>query len=149
MVAVAIFAGVMAEIGQRRDRLVRLSIAHRERMDACLDRAGRICKSGATPASIEASYRRRGPAVWLDYQKVLFHTTLSDQYNQAACRPLFPMLSEFPPIDRYRDFDALARWALEVLLEAIPLIGFFMLVLTIRAAIVKGQAHPSSVMTNR
>ena len=72
MVAVAISAGILAEFGQRRERLARLGIAHRERADACFDRTGRICKLGETPTSIEAFYRRQGPTVWSDYQKGLF-----------------------------------------------------------------------------
>jgi hypothetical protein len=143
MVTVAICAAVMAEIGQRRERLARLCIAHHERADACFDRTGRICKLGETPASIEAFYRRQGPTVWLHCEMGLFHLALAYRYDQAANRPWLPMLSELPPIGRFRDVRALAQWGLEALLEATPLFGIFMLLLTLRAATFKTRHAPS------
>jgi hypothetical protein len=134
MVTVAVSGGVMAEIGQRRERLARLCIGYHERADACFDQTGRICKLGETPASIEAFYRRQGPTVWLDYQKGLYHLTLANQYDQAANRPWLPMLSELPPIGCFMDIRTLAQWGLEALLEATPLFGTLMLVLTLSAA---------------
>jgi hypothetical protein len=133
MVAVAICAGVLAEFGLRRERLVRLCHAHHERADACFDRTGRICKLGQTPRSIDAFYRRQGPTVWLDYQTGLYHAALSYKYDEAANRPWLPMLSDLPPPDGITDIRALAEWGLEALLEATPLFGVGVLLLTVRA----------------
>jgi hypothetical protein len=58
MVAVAIFAGVTAEMVYRRTRLARLSIAHHERAYAYFNRVGRTRKFGEAPASIETSSKR-------------------------------------------------------------------------------------------
>ena len=138
MVTVAVCAGVMAEIGQRRERLARLCSEYHERADACFDRSGRICKLGETPASIEASYRRQGPSEWLDYQKGLYHLNLANQYDQAANRPSLPMLPALPPIGRFMDTRTLAQWGLEALLEATPLFGILLLLLTLREANAKG-----------
>jgi hypothetical protein len=109
MLAVMVTACAMAEFGQRRARLARLCIARHERADKCFDRAGRICKFGETPGSIEAFYRRQGPAVWLDYQTGLFHSALSWQYDKAANRPWFPVLSELPPLNDFSESRALAE----------------------------------------
>jgi hypothetical protein len=110
IVAVAILAGVTAEMSHRRGRLARLCIAHHELADACFDRIGRICKLGETPASIEAFYRRQGPSAWLDYQTGLYHSALADQYEKAANRPWFPLLAGPPPLDVIRDVRSLAEW---------------------------------------
>jgi hypothetical protein len=98
MVAVAIFAGVTAELVQRRGRLARLCVAHHERADAYFDRIGRICKFGETPASIEAFYRRQGPSAWLDYQAGLYHSALAYLYGEAANRPWLERVMNFSPV---------------------------------------------------
>ena len=95
MLAVAFSAIVMVEFRQRRERLTRLCVSQLERANACLDRAGRICKQGETPQSIDSSYRRRGPRIWQDYQDALNHLTLNEQYNGAASRMWMPMLSNY------------------------------------------------------
>ncbi len=133
MVVVAACAVVMAEMGQRSERLTRLCIAHHEKADASFDRTGRICKLGQTPASIEASYRRQGPMVWREYQAGLNHRAFANMYGQAAIRPWLPLLFAIPPIGGLREIPALAEWAREALLEATPLLGLAVLLLILRA----------------
>jgi hypothetical protein len=137
MVAVAIFAGVTAEMVQRRARLARLCIAHHERADTYFDRIGRICKFGETPASIEASYRRQGPSAWLDYQTGLYHLTLANEYDQAANRPWLPLLAGLPPFDGFRNFRSLEEWGVEAVMEAMPFVGIFALLFTLRTGTTK------------
>jgi len=84
MITVAVIAGVLAEFGQRRERLARLCIEQHERADACFDRTGRICKLGQTLQSIEAFYRRQGPTVWRVYQTGQCHLALYRLYDEAA-----------------------------------------------------------------
>jgi hypothetical protein len=132
MVAVAIFAGVAAEMVQRRGRLARLCIAHHERADAYFDRIGRICKFGETPASIEAFYRSQGPSAWLDYQTARYHLTLANEYDEASNRPWLPLLAGLPPFDGFRDVRSLAEWGVEAAMEAMPFAGIFALLLTLR-----------------
>jgi hypothetical protein len=137
MVAVAIFAGVTAEMVERRGRLARLCFAHHERADAYFDRIGRICKFGETPASIEASYRRQGPSAWLDYQTGLYHLTLANAYDEAANRPRLPLLAGLPPWNGFQNIRSLAEWGAEAVMEAMPFVGIFALLLTIRAGTTK------------
>jgi hypothetical protein len=137
MVAVAIFAGVTAEMSNRRQRLWRLCITHHERADTYFDRVGRICKFGETPASIEAFYRRQGPLAWRDYQTGLYHSALADHYDKAASRPWLPGLAGLPPVDGLRDVRSLAEWGLEAVMEAIPIFGFFALLFALRAGATK------------
>lgn len=108
---VALSALVMAEFRQRRERLTRVCIAEHERLDACLDRSGPVCKLGETPQSIDASYRKRGLAVWRDYQRALFHMALIERYD-SAYRRWVPMLSGFPPVNEFADTRSLAEWCL-------------------------------------
>ena len=133
MIAVAIFAGVTAEIVQRRGRLARLSIAHHEQADAYFDRVGRVCKFGETPASIEAFYRCQGPSAWLDYQTGLYHAALASEYYEAANRPWLPLLASLPPFDGFRNIGSLAEWGAEAVMEAMPFVGMFALLIVLRA----------------
>ena len=144
MGVVAVFAGAMAEISLRRERLARLCVAHHERAEACFDRSGRICKQGETPQSIEAFYRRQRPAIWADYRTGLHHLALADQYERAANRPGLPRLWDFPPLDEFRDVRSLADWGLEAVMEAVPLFGILVLLLTIRTATAKTGGSPSA-----
>jgi hypothetical protein len=142
MLAVAIFAGVTAEMVQRRGRLARLCVAHHERADGCFDRAGRICKDGETPASIEAFYRRQGPSAWPDYQAGLYHSALADQYDKAANRPWIPGLAGLPLVDGFWDVRSLAEWGLEAVMEALPFFGMFALLLASRAGATQRPPFP-------
>jgi len=151
MVTVAVLAGVMAELGQRRQRLVRLCIAHHEQAFVCLDGIV-ICKFGETRQSIDAFYRRQGPKAWRDYQTSLLHSALSRDYGDAAGRPWFPALAGLPPSGGVRNNEALAEWGLEAILEATPLFGTFVLFLTFRTGIPrserrrgKGEEHSDTV----
>jgi hypothetical protein len=137
MVAVAIFAGVTAEMVQRPGRLARLCITHHERADAYFDRIGRICKFGETPASIEAFYRRQGPSAWRDYQAALYHLALAKECDEAANRTWLPLLAGLPPLDGFRNVRSPAEWGLEAVMEALPFFGIFALLLTFRAGTTK------------
>jgi hypothetical protein len=137
MVAVAIFAGVTAEMGQRRGPLVRLCIAHYKQADAYFDRIGRICKFGETAASIEALYRRQGPSAWLDHKAASYHLALASKYDEAANRTWLPLLAGTPPIDALRNVRSLAEWGMEAVMEATPLFGTLALLLTLRAGTTK------------
>jgi hypothetical protein len=143
MVVVAACAGVMAEMGQRSERLVRLSIAHHEKADARFDRTGRICKLGQTPASIEASYRRQGPMVWREYQAGTYHLAFANMYGQAANRPWLSLLITIPPIGGLNEIPALAEWAREALLEATPLSGLAVLLLILVARTLRAPRSSS------
>jgi hypothetical protein len=59
LVTVVVSAGMMAELGQRRERLARLCIVNRGRADACFDLTRRICDFGEISSDIEAFYRRQ------------------------------------------------------------------------------------------
>jgi hypothetical protein len=133
MVGIAIFACVTAEMVQRRERLARCCIAHHERADAYLDRVGRVCKLGQTPASIEAFYRRQGPLAWRDYQAALHHLALANEFSEAANRTWLPGLVGFPPLDGFRDVGSIVEWGLEAMMEAMLFLGIFAVLLTIRA----------------
>jgi hypothetical protein len=137
MAGVAIFAGVTAELVQRRGRLVRLCIAHHERADAYLDQIGRVCKFGETTASIDAFYRRQGPSAWLSYQAAVYHLTLAGEYERAANRTWLPLLDGLPPIGGLRDVRSIAEWGREAAMEAFPLFGVVALLLSLRAGITK------------
>jgi len=101
------------------------------------------CTFGETAQSIDAFYRRKGPKVWRDYQTSLYHSTLSYGYGKAADRTWLPMLSDLPPLGECRNLRALAEWGLEALLEATPLFGIIVLVLTFRAGTTKSVALSS------
>jgi len=133
MVTVAISAGVMAEIGQRRGRLARLSTAHLESANACFDRIGRICKDGETPQSMEAFYRKQGVVAWQDYQTAEHHLRLYHHFWEAADRRWLPMLSPLPPLVALRETQTIAEWAVEALLELTPLLCVGVLLLTLRS----------------
>jgi hypothetical protein len=133
MVTVAVSAGSMAELEQRRERLARLSMAHYDRAQACFDRSGRICGFGETPQSIEAFYRRQGPTVWRDYQTGLNHLALCRQYDDAANRRWVPMLAGTPTCYRSADVRSVAEWGLEALLETIPFWGVVAVIVIVRA----------------
>jgi hypothetical protein len=143
MVAVAIFAGVTAEMVQRRGRLAELCVAHHERADACFDRIGRICKVGETTASIEAFYRRQGRSAWLDYQAGLYHGALAYQYHKAANRPWLPGLAGLPLVDGFWEVRSLAEWGQEALIEAMPLLGIFALLFAFRAGATERPPCPA------
>jgi hypothetical protein len=132
LVTVALCAGVMAEVSQRRARLARLCVAHHEQADACFDRIGRVCKLGETPASIEASYRRQGPQALRGYQVALRHLVLAKEYEEAANRRWLPVLSHLPPLHGFRDIRGLTEWGLEALLEFGPLVALGLLFQIIR-----------------
>ena len=137
MVTVAVSAGIMAELGQRRERLARIGAAHRERAAACFRRIPSLCKWGQTPRSIEAFYRREGPTVWLDYQMARYHGALAYPYENAADRTWLPLLLDLPPLDGLRNVRTLAQWGMEAALEATPFLGIFVLRLTLRAGAAK------------
>jgi hypothetical protein len=138
LLAAAALAGLMAEIRHRRERFLQICVVHHEQTEACFDRAGRICKDGETSQSIEAFYRRRGPAVWSDYKMALYHLHLADKYEQAARRPWLPVLPDLPPPGGFSNLRALAAWGLETGSAAAPLIGVAFLILTWRAMERKG-----------
>jgi hypothetical protein len=133
MVAVAVSAGVVAEVGQRRQRLVRLCIEQRSRADACFDEIGRICKNGESAASIEAYYRRQGPSAELGYHAALYHLALANEYDKAANRRYLPMLADLSPLHDVRDIRSLAEWGLEGLAELTPLFGIGVVLLVVRS----------------
>jgi hypothetical protein len=109
MLTVAVSAGVIAELSQRRERLARLARPHRERANACFARIPGICGMGETPKSIEAIFRGDGPTAWLDYQTGWYHGTLGFPYEEAARREWLPLLLDLPPLDSFRNVPCLRR----------------------------------------
>lgn len=132
MLAAGLSAVAMAELRQRRERLVRLGSAEYQSRDACLDRCGWVCKLGETPQSIDASYRRRGLTAWRDYQRARFHSALFEQYDRAADRRWVPILSGFPPVNEFADMRSLAAWRWEAVLEMTPLLASVLLIVILR-----------------
>jgi hypothetical protein len=147
MVTVALFAGLMAEARRRQERFFRLCLSYHQRADACLDRCGRICKSGETPQSIEASCLRRGPTALADYKTGLYYAELADKYKEASYRPWLPVLFDPPPPNGFRDVPALAWWGLEIIVTAAPWMVILVLVLTFRARIKKAESLGAQAMT--
>jgi hypothetical protein len=123
MVMVAVCAGVSAEMSQRRERLARLCVAQHQRADVCFHRIGPVCKLGETSASIEASYRRKGPSALQVYRAALNHLALAREYDVAANRRWLAMLSYPPPLHGFSDIRSLAEWGLEALAEFAPLLA--------------------------
>jgi hypothetical protein len=135
MVAVAIFAGLMAEIRQRPARFARLSMMHYDRANARLDQVGRLCKVGQTPRSIDDFYARQGPAAWRDWQTAKYHFGLAARYAEASNEPWLPVLPDLPPPGNPRDVGATAQWANETFSALVTWIGLVGLILTFHLAV--------------
>ncbi len=129
MVAIIIVVGLMAEICHRPARFGRLSMMHHDRANACLDRAGRVCKLGQTPTSIENFYHRQGPVAWQDWKTAQYHFRLAAKYADACNGPWLPVLPDGLPPGNPRDVGATADWAKETLSAVTTFIGILVVLL--------------------
>jgi hypothetical protein len=120
MAVVALSAGALAEMRQRRERLGRLYLAH---LDIAHRHGWVRCGHGASvPRSIE------------DDRKIEYHLDLANVYQNARNRRWLLLSLVLPPPSGFRDAAGLAEWGLEAMLEAIPLSGVPVVLLILHAA---------------